>query len=133
MKTNGLDYNTKREELVLPEYGREIQNMVDHAISIPDKKERLRCAHTIVKMMATKAPQMLDDEDYYKTLWDHLYLIGRKKLDIDWPYDISNAEHILQKPEPMAIPGKTYSIRFRHYGRLVEELVEKLKEMEPGD
>ena len=98
MKTNGLDYNTKREELVLPEYGREIQNMVDHAISIPDKKERLRCAHTIVKMMATKAPQMLDDEDYYKTLWDHLYLIGRKKLDIDWPYDISNAEHILQKP-----------------------------------
>ena len=133
MKTNGLDYNTKREELVLPEYGREIQHMVDHAISIPDKKERLRCAHTIVKMMATKAPQMLDDEDYYKTLWDHLYLIGRKKLDIDWPYDISNAEHILQKPEPMAIPGKTYSIRFRHYGRLIEELVEKLKEMEPGD
>lgn len=132
MKIEGLDYNTKREDLVMPEYGREIQNMVDHAISIPDRDERLRCAKTIVKMMATKMPQTVNDEEYVQTLWDHLYLIGRRKLDIDWPYDISQAESILTKPEPMPIPGKTHSIRLRHYGHLVEELLGKLSAMEPG-
>lgn len=132
MKIEGLDYNTKREDLVMPEYGREIQNMVDHAISIPDRDERLRCAKTIVKMMATKMPQTVNDEEYVQTLWDHLYLIGRRKLDIDWPYDISQAESILTKPEPMPIPGKTHTIRLRHYGHLVEELLGKLSAMEPG-
>lgn len=133
MKIEGLDYNTKREELVLPEYGREIQNMVDHAITLPTKEERLKCAKTIVKMMATKMPQTLDDEEYIQTLWDHLYLIGRKKLDIDWPYDVSQAEKIMTKPEPMPIPGKTHTVRLRHYGHLVEELLEKLATMEPGN
>ena len=133
MKIEGLDYNTKREDLVMPEYGREIQNMVDHAISIPDRDERLRCAKTIVKMMATKMPQTVNDEEYIQTLWDHLYLIGRKKLDIDWPYDVSQAEKIMTKPEPMPIPGKTHTVRLRHYGHLVEELLEKLATMEPGN
>ena len=133
MKIEGLDYNTKREDLVMPEYGREIQNMVDHAITIPDRAERLRCAKTIVRMMATKMPQTVEDEEYMQTLWDHLYLIGRKKLDIDWPYDVSQAESILTKPEPMPIPGKTHSIRLRHYGHLVEELLQKLTDMEPGE
>ena len=64
MKIEGLDYNTKREDLVLPEYGREIQNMVDHAITLPDRNERLRCAKTIVKMMATKSPQILEDKEF---------------------------------------------------------------------
>ncbi|MGN0280718.1 MAG: DUF4290 domain-containing protein [Prevotella sp.] len=132
MKIEGLDYNTKREELVMPEYGREIQNMVDYAIALPDKGERLRCAKTIVKMMATKMPQTLDDEEYTQTLWDHLYLIGRKKLDIDWPFDVSQAENILTKPEPMPIPGKTHTVKLRHYGHLVEELMAKLQTMEPG-
>ena len=133
MKIEGLDYNTKREELVLPEYGREIQNMVDHAITLPTKEERLKCAKTIVKMMATKMPQTLDDEEYIQTLWDHLYLIGRKKLDIDWAYAVSQAEKIMTKPEPMPIPGKTHTVRLRHYGHLVEELLEKLATMEPGN
>ena len=117
----------------MPEYGRENQNMVDHAITLPTKEERLKCAKTIVKMMATKMPQTLDDEEYIQTLWDHLYLIGRKKLDIDWPYDVSQAEKIMTKPEPMPIPGKTHTVRLRHYGHLVEELLEKLATMEPGN
>ncbi|MCI6119970.1 MAG: DUF4290 domain-containing protein [Prevotella sp.] len=132
MKIEGLDYNTKREDLVLPEYGREIQNMVDHAITLPDRNERLRCAKTIVKMMATKSPQILEDKEFEKTLWDHLYLIGRHKLDIDWPFDTTEAERILSKPDPMPIPGKGTSVKLRHYGRLVQELLEKLKAMQPG-
>ena len=105
MDIEGLDYNTQREGLVMPEYGREIQNMVDYAITIPDRSERLKCAKTIVKMMSTKNTQNLEEQEYEKTLWDHLYLIGRKKLDIDWPFDVSDAEKMLERPEPMPIPG----------------------------
>ena len=130
MKIKGLDYNTQREKLVMPEYGREIQNMVDHALTLPSKEERLRCARTIVKLMETKVPQLRDNAGYAQTLWDHLYLMSGKELDIDWPYDVSGAETIMAKPQPMALPQK--KIKLRHYGKLVEQLTEKLKTMEPG-
>lgn len=130
MNIKGLDYNTQRQPLLMPEYGREIQKMVDYAISLPDRDERLRCAKTIVKMMETRVPQIRENAGYQQTLWDHLYLMSNKALDIDWPYDVSEAEHIHAKPEPMARP--TSSIRLRHYGRLVEELWERLKEMPEG-
>lgn len=130
MNIKGLDYNTQRQPLLMPEYGREIQKMVDYAISLPDRDERLRCAKTIVKMMETRVPQIRENAGYQQTLWDHLYLMSNKALDIDWPYDVSEAEHIHAKPEPMARPAS--SIRLRHYGRLVEELWERLKEMPEG-
>lgn len=131
MNIQGLDYNTQREKLVMPEYGREIQKMVDYAVSLPDRDERLRCAKTIVKMMETRVPQIRDNAGYQQTLWDHLYLMSGKELDIEWPYDVSMAEHILSKPEPMARPAST--INLRHYGCLVEELWQRLKEMPAGD
>ena len=130
MNIEGLDYNTQRQSLLMPEYGREIQKMVDYAISLPDRNERLRCAKTIVKMMETRVPQICENAGYQQTLWDHLYLMSNKALDIDWPYDVSNAEHIHEKPQTMARPAN--SIRLRHYGRLVEELWEKLKELPDG-
>ena len=130
MDIKGLDYNTQREPLLLPEYGREIQKMIDHAVGLPDRDERLRCAKTIVKLMETKVPHIRDNEDYKQTLWDHLYLMSGKQLDIDWPYDISHAEQILTKPQPMPLPKD--GIRMRHYGRLVEELFERLKQMPAG-
>jgi len=130
MDIKGLDYNTQREKLVMPEYGREIQKMVSHAISLPTKTERLRCARTIVRLMETKAPQLRDNVDYEQTLWDHLYLISHGELDIDWPFDVSQAERIHTRPEPMKLPQN--KIRQRHYGRLVEELFEKLKQMPAG-
>lgn len=77
MKINGLDYNTKRETLMLPEYGREIQRMVDYAIGCPTKQERNACANTIVRMMATKVPNSVESNDGLAALWDHLYLMGR--------------------------------------------------------
>ena len=130
MNIEGLDYNTQRQPLLLPEYGREIQKMVDYAITLPDRDERLRCAKTIVKMMETRDPQIRENTGYQQTLWDHLYLMSHKSLDIDWPYDVSGAEHIHAKPQPMGRPAN--SIRLRHYGRLVEELWEKLKELPDG-
>ncbi|MBR4898726.1 MAG: DUF4290 domain-containing protein [Prevotella sp.] len=131
MNIQGLDYNTQREALQLPEYGREIQKMIEVAIALPTKEERLRCAKTIVKLMETKVPQIKSNADYKQTLWDHLYLMSRQQLDIDWPYDVSEAEKIHAKPEPLPLPQT--SIRLRHYGRLVEELCEKLKVMPEGD
>ena len=130
MNIQGLDYNTQRQALLMPEYGREIQKMIDHAVSLPTKEERLLCAKTIVKLMETKVPQIRENANYQQTLWDHLYLMSGRQLDIDWPYDITEAERILAKPSPMPRPDT--KIGLRHYGRLVEELWERLKAMPPG-
>ena len=130
MNIQGLDYNTQRQKLQLPEYGREIQKMIDHAVSLPDRDERLRCAKTIVKLMETKVPQIRENVGYQQTLWDHLYLMSAGQLDIDWPFDVSQAERIHTKPTPM--PRPQTSIGLRHYGRLVEELWERLKTMPAG-
>ena len=131
MNIQGLDYNTKREQLLLPEYGREIQRMIDHAVSLPDKEERLKCAKTIIKLMETKVPQIRENNGYEQTLWDHLYLMSHKQLDIDWPFDVSQAEKVLNKPEALPLPQG--GIRLRHYGKLVNELLDRLKDMPDGD
>jgi len=133
MNITGLDYNTQREPLLMPEYGREIQKMVDIAVALPDRSQRQACAETIVKMMEAKVPQIRENEDYEQTLWDHLYLISRKRLDIDWPFDVSGAEKIMTKSEPMTLPKKSDHVHLRHYGRLLEKVFEKLKTMPAGE
>ena len=130
MNLQGLDYNTQREILPLPEYGREIQKMVEHAISLPTPEERMSCAKAIVRTMEMKVPQVRESSNYQQTLWDHLYLMSHGQLDIDWPYDVSDAGNIHSKPQSMRVPQG--NIRQRHYGRLVEELLEKLKDMPEG-
>lgn len=134
MNIKGLDYNTQRDQLVMPEYGREIQKMVDYAVTLPTKSERQSCAETIASMMMTRAKQTLDAEDLQRAVWDHLYLISRKKLDIDWPFPVDDAEKINSKPAAMPLPGKADShVRLRHYGRLMEKSFEKLASMAPGE
>jgi hypothetical protein len=133
MEIKGLDYNTQREKLIMPEYGREIQKMVDHAISLPTKEERMKCAQAIIHQMENKTPQLRDSSDYQQTLWDHLYLMSHKQLDIDWPFDVSNAEKILSKPQPLEHPKADAQSRQRHYGRLMMEVFEKLKAMPEGE
>ena len=131
MNIKGLDYNTQRDPLLMPEYGREIQKMIDYAVTIEDKEQRQLCAETIVRMMASRLTQQLNNEDMEQTLWDHLYIMSHKQLDIEWPYDVSNAEKINHKPQPLKrLSG---NVRLRHYGRLVEELFEKLKSMPAGE
>ncbi|MBR5697332.1 MAG: DUF4290 domain-containing protein [Prevotella sp.] len=130
MNIEGLDYNTQREKLALPEYGREIQRMVDHAKTLADKKERQRCAETIIAIMDRMFPQNRQNADYKHKLWDHLALMSNFELDIDWPYDIDQAATITTRPEPMAYPMKDIAVK--HYGYMVFELFDKLKQMEPG-
>ena len=74
MDIKGLDYNTQREKLVMSEYGREIQKMIEHACELPTKEERLQCAYTIIKLMETKNPQLKENDDFEQTLWNHLPL-----------------------------------------------------------
>lgn len=130
MNIQGLDYNTQREKLVLTEYGREIQKMVDHCMTLPDRDERLRCARSIVATMERMNPQVRQSENYKQRLWDQLAQISNFKLDIDWPVDISSASAIQEKPQPLQYPQG--HIRVMHYGKLVGELLERLKTMEPG-
>lgn len=131
MNIKGLDYNTHREKLLMPEYGREIQKMVDYAVGLPDRQERQNCANEIIRMMETKVPDLRGNANYEQTLWDHLYLMSHKELDIDWPFDVSNAEKIHNKPQTVPLPQE--SIRLRHYGKLIEGLFEKLKNMPASD
>ena len=132
MEIKGLDYNTQREKLVMPEYGREIQKMVELAISLPTKEERMQCAKAIIRQMESKNPQIRDNADYQQTLWDHLFLMSHKQLDIDWPFDVSNAEKIHSKPQPIPIVKENGQTHMRHYGRLIMEIFEKLKTMPEG-
>jgi len=131
MNLNGFDYNTQREKLILPEYGREIQNMVQHAMSLKTKEMRQRCAETIVRVMANMHPQMKATPDYKKKLWDSIATMSNFQLDIDYPCDVSSAQKISERPAAMKYPNN--DIPIRHYGNLITELCEKLKGMEDGE
>ena len=130
MNIEGLDYNTQRERLIMPEYGREIQKMVDYAIELPTKEERQQCAEAIIGVMQRMFPQNGTPENHNQKLWDQLALMSNFKLDIDYPCDVSQALKITDKPEPMPYPMK--DIPVRHYGYMMFEVFEKLKSMPEG-
>ena len=130
MNIEGLDYNTQRERLILPQYGREVQNMVDYAISLPTKEERQSCAESIIAIMDRMNPQNRGNAGYEQKLWDHLALMANFKLDIDYPYDVSDALKIATKPDPMTYPMT--NIPVKQYGKLLFEAFEELKTMAPG-
>ena len=130
MNIEGLDYNTQREKLVLPEYGREVQSMVDYAVALTNRADRQRCANAIVAIMKRMFPQPAETEGYERKLWDHLALMSDFKLDIDYPVDIEQAHKIMQKPKPMAYPMKRIPVR--HYGNMMFEVLNMLKDMPEG-
>ena len=127
--SNTLHYAPK-SELIMPEYGRNVQQMVQYAMSIDDRAERTRCARTIIDVMGNMFPYLRDVEGFKHKLWDHLYIMSGFKLDIDYPYDVSKAKEISEKPKPLAYPMT--KIKVRHYGHLLFESFELLKKMEPG-
>ena len=126
-----MEYNTQQRKLPLPEYGRSVQNMVDHALSIEDRDERQRCANTIIKIMGGMFPYLRDESDHNQKLWDHLAIMSDFKLDIDYPVEVVKKENLEVKPEHIAYPKHTY--RFRHYGQLIQTLVRKAVDYEEGD
>ena len=126
-----MEYNTQRKRLPLPEYGRSVQNMVDHALTIEDRAERQRCANTIIGIMGGMFPHLRDVPDFKHKLWDHLAIMSDFKLDIDYPFEIVKKEDLVVKPEKVAYSNG--AIRYRHYGHILEELVKKASEVEDAE
>lgn len=130
MDINGLDYNTLRKKLIMHEYGREVQNMIEHALTIEDREERQVCAETIIATMQRLCPQEGKKEDRMQKLWHHLAIISDFKLDIDYPIDISMAHNLQEKP--CHIGYNKENIPIRHYGSNLFKVFEKLKTMPEG-
>ncbi len=126
-----MEYNTQQRRLPLPEYGRSVQNMVDHALTIEDREERQRCANTIVNIMGSMFPQLRDVEDFRNKLWDHLAIMADFQLDIDYPVEIVRKESLEVKPE--RIPYTQQGIRYRHYGRFIQDLIKTAKDYPDGE
>ena len=125
------DYNTSRKKLVLPEYGRNIQKMVDHIMAQPDKEERNRLAQALINVMGNLNPHLRDIHDFKHKLWDHLAIMSDFKLDIDYPYDIPVPESFQEKPGRVDYPQS--NIRFKHYGKILERMLEYAVNMPEND
>lgn len=125
------DYNTQRKRMALPEYGRNVQKMVDHIKTIEDREERNRAARTIIQIMGNLNPQIRDTGDFKHKLWDHLALIANFDLDIDSPYQPPEPSKFEEKPKE--IPYQQGGIRFLHYGRIIELMIEAASKMNDGD
>ena len=118
-----FDYNSTRPKLILAEYGRNVQNMVDYICTVPDRAERNRLAQVVIDMMAVLNPHLREVSDFKHKLWDHLYIISDFKIDVDSPYPAPNKEEIRHKPEPLQYPN--HRIRYKHYGHTVEQMINK--------
>lgn len=125
-----LTYNTQQGHLVLPEYGRHVQEMVAHCLTIEDREERNLCAQTIVKTMSILFPDRASSEEGKQKLWDHLAIMSNFKLDIDWPYPPLTAEAAQGEINP--VPYTNHDIKLRHYGIALEKAIAKASEMEAG-
>ena len=127
-----MEYNTKQKRLPLPEYGRSVQKMVDHALTIEDRAERQQCAQTIVRIMESMFPNLRNElPDYKRKLWDHLAIMSDFMLDIDYPYEVIKKETFTEPP--LRIAYKTNRIDNRHYGRIVENMIAHACTMEEGE
>lgn len=125
------DYNTQRKRMELPEYGRNVQKMVDHIKTIKDRDERNRAAKTIISIMGNLNPHLRDIVDFKHKLWDHLAIIAEFDLDIDSPYPVPEITKLREKPRE--VPYMQGEIRYLHYGRIIELMIQAATELEDGD
>lgn len=126
-----MEYNTRQKKLPLPEYGRSVQKMVDHALTIEDREERQRCAATIIKVMGSMFPNTRNLPDYERKLWDHLAIMSDFMLDIDYPFEVIKKEEFHVAPEK--VPYQNGEIRNRHYGRIVEQMIAHACTLDEGE
>lgn len=118
-----FDYNTTRSELILAEYGRNVQNMVKYIISLPTKEERNKYAQAVIDLMGFLNPHLRDVADFKHKLWDHLHIISGYKIDVDSPYPKPLPENEFVKPQVLGYPHQR--IRYKHYGKTAEKLIER--------
>lgn len=123
-----MEYNTSRQKLVLPEYGRNIQKMVKLTMEEPDKEKKNQMAQAIISIMGNMNPHLRDIADFKHKLWDHLAIISDFQLDIDSPYELPEIEKLNEKPEQ--VPYKHKNAKFKHYGQTIEKMVDVAVNME---
>lgn len=126
-----MEYSTELPHLILPEYGRNIQKMIDYAISVEEKETRNKVAQAIIDVMGQLNPHLRDVNDFKHKLWDHLFIISDFKLDVDSPYPKPNRETFHTKPDKVNYPSN--DIKFKHYGKICEDLIAKAIAMEEGE
>jgi len=125
------DYNSSRPRLILPEYGRNIQKMVEFILAEQDRDERNKLAQAVIIIMGNMNPHLRDINDFKHKLWDHLAIMSDFQLDIDYPYEIPRPEEFAEKPRRVSY--NTNEIRYRHYGRIVESLIAEATKLPDGD
>ena len=123
-----MNYNTSEKRLILPEYGRNIQHMVDHCLTIEDRDERNKCADAIINIMGNLFPHLRDVSDFKHILWDHLAIMADFKLDVDYPYELVITDNLYKRPPRLKYNNSR--IAYRHYGKIVEQTIQKANEME---
>ena len=116
-----MEYNTKRDDLIIPEYGRHVQKMVTHAVSIKDDQERKECVNAIISFMGQLNPHLRDIPDYKHKLWDHLFIMSKFKLDIESPFEKPSKEKLSEKPEPLSYPKN--KIKYSYYGNQIQSMI----------
>ncbi len=126
-----LQYNTERTKLIIPEYGRHFQKMVDHAVSIADKEERNKVAKSIISVMGNLQPHLRDVPDFQHKLWDQLFIMSDFNLDVDSPFPITSKEVLHQRPEPLEYPQNHPKYRF--YGNNIKRMIDVAIKWEKGD
>ncbi len=127
-----IPYNTGMEPLLLAEYGRNIQNLVDFCVSIPDREERTRCAYAIAEIMTILFPALKKDPNDRKKIWDHINIMSRFELDIDFPVPVLQAEEANPTPDPIPY-SNSREIIFRYYGKHIQEMVRTVADMEESE
>ncbi|AKA36141.1 MAG: DUF4290 domain-containing protein [Muricauda sp.] len=126
-----LEYNTERPKLIIPEYGRHFQKMVDHAVSIEDRDERNKVAQAIISVMGNLQPHLRDVPDFQHKLWDQLFIMADFKLDVDSPFPIPSKELLQQRPDPLEYPQNHPKYRF--YGNNIKRMIDVAVSWEKGD
>lgn len=123
-----IPYNTDKEPVRLPEFGRIMQSLVEYCVSIEDRDERNACAYAIVDVMANLFPELKDDNDDLSKIWDQMQIMSDFKLDVDFPCPVITAEQINPKPE--RIPYTSERIALRHYGKYIEKMIPVIADMD---
>lgn len=121
-----MEYNTQRKKLIISEYGRNLQNLVEEVCKIEDRDQRTRAARSLVNVMAMLNPTQRDYADFRRKLWDHLYIISDFKLDVDGPYEAPSSNTVHPTPQPLSYSANR--IRYSHYGRIIEKMVDVVSE-----
>jgi len=126
-----LEYNSERDDLKIPEYGRNVKKLVEHCKELPTKEERNKMANAIIEVMGNMQPHLRDVPDFQHKLWDQLFIIANFDLDVDSPYQVVTQEEIQAKPEKLPYP-KTAS-KYKFYGNNIQTMIDEANKWEDGD